>query len=53
MIKSGRSIALAKGYLESLGADVLTVSLYILTESTFKPDVVVQELTEIIALPWD
>jgi|SRR5579872_1996274 len=53
MLETGKSLVVAKEYLESKGAIVTTVCLYTLPYSEIKPDYFVKEINEIVKFPWE
>ncbi len=52
-VKAGDDMEIAKAYLENKGAAVKTACLYILSDAPFKPDFFVQQLSSVIAMPWE
>jgi hypothetical protein len=53
MLEAGRSMAVAKGYLGSLGARVKTACLYTTPEPEVVPDYFLREVDETVAFPWE
>lgn len=53
MLETGRSLKLAKEYLESQGAMVKTASLYIMPISEVQPDYFLREVKEVVEFPWE
>lgn len=52
-LESGRSLIVAKGYLESLGAEVQTAALYIQPQTQIMPDYYVDRVDQIPMFPWE
>lgn len=53
ILETGKSLIVAKKYLESKGAFVKTACLYILPVSKIKPDFYLKEISEAIDFPWE
>ncbi len=53
MLETGRSLIVAKQYLESKGAKVKTVCLYTMPISEIEPDYFLREVNEVEDFPWD
>ena len=53
MLETGRSIDVARKYLESKGAKVMTACLYIMSISEIKPDFYLREVKEVEKFPWE
>ncbi len=53
MLETGRSLIVAKNYLESLGATVKTACLYTMPISEIKPDYSLKEIDKPIGFPWE
>ena len=53
MLETGRSLVVAKEYLESKGADVKTACLYTVPISELKPDFSLREVPEVMQFPWE
>lgn len=53
MIETGRSLAVAKQYLESKGAKVKTACLYTMPISEVNPDFYLKQVKEVEKFPWD
>jgi len=51
--ETGRSLDVAKEYLEGLGALVQTCCLYTTPDTEKKPDYLLREMNEIPIFPWD
>lgn len=53
MLETGRSLMMAKNYLESKGAKVKTACLYTLPSSEVKPDYCLKEVEGVVEFPWE
>lgn len=53
MLETGKSLQVAKEYLESKGASVKTACLYTMSISEIKPDFYIKELSEVTKFPWE
>ena len=53
MLETGRSMVIAKGYLEGKGASVRTACLYTMPISEIKPDYFLREVEENMKFPWE
>jgi uncharacterized protein len=53
MLETGRSLVVAKQYLESKGATVKTVCLYIMEITEIEPDFYIRLVQEVEKFPWD
>ena len=53
MLESGKSIIVAKKYLESKGAKVKTACLYIMPQSEIIPDYYLKKVKEVQNFPWE
>lgn len=53
MIKTGKSLAAAKEYLEGKGAEVKTACLYTMPHSVIRPDFSLREVREEVQFPWE
>lgn len=53
MIETGKSLVVAKEYLEKKGAKVRTACLYTMPISEIKPDFSLKEVTEVVPFPWE
>ena len=53
MLETGKSLIVAKEYLEKKGAEVKTACLYTMPMSEIKPDFSLKEITEVIPFPWE
>jgi len=53
MLETGRSIIVAKEYLESKGAKVKTACLYTMSMSEIKPDFHIREVQTVEKFPWE
>lgn len=53
ILESGRSLKTALTYLESLGAEVKTVSLYLLPQPKIIPDYYISKQDKMPIFPWD
>lgn len=53
MLETGRSLIVAKKYLESKGAEVKTVCLYTMPQSEIKPDYFLSEVKKAQKFPWE
>jgi uncharacterized protein len=53
MLETGKSLMIAKKWLEEKGAIVKTACLYTMPISECKPDYYLKQTSEIIPFPWD
>lgn len=53
MLETGKSLLVAKQYLESKGATVETACLYTMPISEVKPDYFLREISEVAHFPWE
>ncbi len=53
MLETGKSLVVAKKYLESKGAQVQTACLYIMPQTEVKPDYYLKEVLEVQKFPWE
>ena len=53
MLETGKSMVVAKEYLEKKGAEVKTACLYTMPMSEIKPDFSLKEITEVVPFPWE
>ena len=53
MLETGKSLIIAKEYLEKKGAAVKTACLYAMPNSEIKPDYYLKEIKEVIKFPWE
>lgn len=53
MIETGKSLIVAKEYLEKKGAEVKTACLYTMPISEIRPDFSLKEVAEIVPFPWE
>lgn len=53
MIETGKSLVVAKEYLEKKGAEVKTVCLYTMPISETRPDFSLREAVEAVLFPWE
>lgn len=53
MLETGKSLIVAKQYLESKGATVKTVCLYVMPFSEIVPDFFLKKVNEIEIFPWE
>ena len=53
MLETGKSLIVAKEYLEKKGAEVKTACLYTMPISEIKPDFSLKEITEVVPFPWE
>ena len=53
MLETGRSLIVAKHYLESKGAQVKTACLYTMPKSDVKPDYFLKEVKKVVEFPWE
>jgi hypoxanthine phosphoribosyltransferase len=53
MLETGKSLLVAKQYLEGKGAIVKTACLYIMPHSEIKPDFYLKEIKELAKFPWE
>lgn len=53
MLETGRSLMMAKNYLESKGAQVKTACLYTMAMSEIKPDYFLKEVEGVTEFPWE
>jgi hypoxanthine phosphoribosyltransferase len=53
MLETGKSLIVAKKYLEDKGATVKTACLYIMPISEIRPDYYLKKLSEVVHFPWE
>ena len=53
MLETGKSMVVAKEYLEKKGAEVKTACLYTMPMAEIKPDFSLKEITEVVPFPWE
>lgn len=53
VLESAGSMIIAKEYLESRGANVVTASLYVQPQSRLAPDYFLGDVTTVPIFPWD
>ena len=53
MLETGRSLIVAKKYLENKGAEVKTACLYIMPQSEIKPDYFLSRIENAAKFPWE
>lgn len=53
MLETGRSLIIAKQYLEERGANVKTACLYIMPASEITPDYYLKEVDRAVKFPWE
>lgn len=53
MLETGRSLIVAKKYLEEKGAEVKTVCFYIMPQSEIKPDYFLSKIESAPKFPWE
>lgn len=53
MLETGRSLVVAKKYLEEKGAEVKTTCLYTMPQSEIKPDYFLGEVEKAQKFPWE
>ncbi len=53
MLETGRSLIVAKQYLESKGAKVKTACLYTMPISEIEPDFYLRQVKEVEKFPWE
>jgi uncharacterized protein len=53
MLETGRSLVVAKQYLESKGAEVKTACLYTMPISEINPDFYIRQIQKVERFPWD
>ncbi len=53
MLETGKSLVVAKEYLENKGASVKTACLYTMPISKLKPDFSLREVPKIMPFPWE
>src|SRR3989344_199099 len=53
MLETGRSLVVAKEYLEKRGANVKTACLYTMPVSELKPDFSLKDVVEVMPFPWE
>ena len=53
MLETGRSLEVAKKYLEEKGANVKTACLYIVPITENKPDHYLREVDSVLEFPWE
>ena len=53
MLETGKSMVVAKEYLEKKGAEVKPACLYTMPQSEIKPDFSLKEVTAVVPFPWE
>ncbi len=53
MLETGKSLVVAKQYLESKGAVVKTACLYTMPKSEVVPDYFLEEIHRVVKFPWE
>jgi len=53
MLETGKSLVVAKKYLESKGASVKTACLYTMPQTEIAPDFSLHEVQEVQKFPWE
>jgi len=53
MLETGKSLIVAKKYLEDKGAVVKTACLYIMPQSEIKPNYFLKQIDEVEKFPWE
>ena len=53
MLETGKSLMVAKEYLESKGAEVKTACLYTMPQSEIVPDFSLKQVNEVVHFPWE
>jgi len=53
MLETGKSIIVAKQYLEAKGAEVKTACLYTMPITEIQPDYFLREVREVVHFPWE
>lgn len=53
MLETGKSLLVAKKWLEEKGAEVKTACLYTMPISECEPNFYLREINEVIQFPWD
>ena len=53
MLETGKSLEVAKKFLEHKGAVIKTACLYTMPISEMKPDFFVREVQEVMSFPWE
>ena len=53
VLETGKSLQVAKAYLEVKGAEVKTMCLYTMPISQIKPDYSLKKINETIKFPWE
>lgn len=53
MLETGKSLLVAKEYLENMGAEVKTVCLYTMPISEVTPDYSLRQVEEVVRFPWE
>ncbi len=53
ILETGKSLQVAKEYLEAKGAEVQTACLYTMPMSEIRPDYSLKEVAEIAHFPWE
>ena len=53
MLETGKSLIVAKQYLEQKGAKVRMACLYTMSQSEIKPDYFLRAVTEVHKFPWE
>lgn len=53
MLESGKSLSIAKEFLEQKGAEVKTCCLYTMSITETRPDYSLREVEEVVHFPWE
>ncbi|HEY4525214.1 MAG TPA: phosphoribosyltransferase family protein [Candidatus Paceibacterota bacterium] len=53
MLETGKSLLVAKEYLEEKGARIKTACLYTMPISELRPDFWLKEVSEVVPFPWE
>lgn len=53
MLETGKSLVVAKDYLESMGARVKTACLYTMPISKIKPNFYIKQIKKVKKFPWE
>lgn len=53
MLETGRSLIVAKNYLEAKGGEVKTACLYTMPMSEIEPDYTLKQINTVIKFPWE
>ena len=53
MLETGKSMIVAKQYLEENGATAITACLYIMSQTEVQPDYFLREVPDVVHFPWE